>query len=72
MRDPVSDAVLKTLYSFDTGIAPGLGDSGWNSHSADISEFIGSTIQLHFLESIPETFTGPGQFEIDAVQLPVQ
>jgi hypothetical protein len=72
IRDPATDAVLKTLYSFSTGIAFGLGDSGWNNHSADISEFIGSTVRIQFVESIPEVFTGPGQYELDAVRLTVQ
>jgi len=69
VRDPVSNAVLQTLHVFNTGIADGLGDTGWQSHSADLSAFIGQTIRIWFEETIPEPFTGPGQFELDAVSL---
>src|SRR5262245_45831677 len=69
VRDPVSNAVLQTLHGFNTGIADGLGDTGWQSHSADLSAFIGQTIRIWFEETIPESFTGPGQFELDAVSL---
>ena len=70
LRD-TSNAVLATLYSFSTGTAHVLGDSGWQSHSVDVSTYAGSTIRLFYGESIPETFTGPGQFELDAVSLDV-
>jgi hypothetical protein len=69
IRDPNTDAVLQTLFSFNTGIAPGLGDSGWTTHSVNVSPFIGTTVRIWFQESIPEAFTGPGQFELDAVSL---
>jgi hypothetical protein len=69
LRDPNTDAVLQTLFSFDTGIADGLGDSGWTSHIVDVSSYLGTTVRLWFQESIPEAFTGPGQFELDDVRL---
>jgi hypothetical protein len=72
LRDPNTDAVLQTLFLFDTGIADGLGDSGWTSHSVDVSAYLGTTVRLWFQESIPEAFTGPGQFELDAVSLNIQ
>ncbi len=71
VRDPSTDAILETLFSFTTGIDPGLGDSGWMTHSANLSAYIGSTVRIYFLETIPEPFTGPGQIEFDAVRLPV-
>lgn len=71
VRNPATDAVLQTLFTFSTGIAPGLGDSGWTSHSANLSAYIGSTVRIYFVETIPEPFTGPGQIEFDAVRLPV-
>jgi hypothetical protein len=72
IRDPNTDAVLQTLFSYDTGIAPGLGDTGWTSYSVDVSPYIGTTIRIGFQEFIPEAFTGPGQFELDAVTLKIQ
>ena len=60
-----------TIYNFSTGTARVIGDTGWQSHTANLASFKGSTIQLWFEENIPEPFTGPGQFEIDAVSLDV-
>lgn len=58
-----------TLYSFSTGIEHNIGDTGWQSHSVDLSAFAGSTVQLVFDEFVPELFTGPAQFEIDDVSI---
>jgi hypothetical protein len=69
LRDPGNDAVLATLYSFSTGTALVVGDTGWISATADLSPFAGSSVRIYFFESIPESFTGPGQLEIDAVSL---
>lgn len=60
-----------TLYSFSTGTALVLGDSGWQTHSVDVTPLLGMTVRLSFEEAIPEQYTGPGQVEIDAVSLPV-
>ncbi len=72
VRDPATNAVLGTLYSFSTPAVYGLGDTGWQTHTADLSPFAGSTVRLFFEENIPEYFTGPGQIEFDAIaiQLP--
>src|SRR5262245_20434956 len=69
IRDPGTDALLATLYSFSTGTVLQVGDTGWQTHTADVSAFAGSTVRLLFNESVPEFFTGPGQLEIDAVRL---
>jgi PEP-CTERM motif len=69
LRDPGTDVVLDTLYSFSTGTAVVRGDTGWISAAADLSAFAGSSVRVYFLASIPESFTGPGQLEIDAVSL---
>jgi hypothetical protein len=45
------------------------GDTGWQDHKADLSAYTGSTIQLVFLATVPESFTGPGLVEIDAVEI---
>lgn len=67
--DPVSAAVLATLYSFSTGTARAVGDTGWQAHSADLAAFTGQTVRLLFTEFIPENFTGPGQAEFDAISI---
>lgn len=70
LRD-LNGAILATLYSFSTGTALVIGDTGWQTHTVDISAYAGSTIRLWFEETIPESFTGPGQLEVDAVSLDV-
>ncbi len=70
IRPPTTGAPV-TLYSFSTGTAHVIGDSGWKAHNADLSAFAGSTVRLWFEEQIPEVFTGPAQLEIDAVSLGV-
>ncbi|MEO2047576.1 MAG: hypothetical protein ABGX16_13505 [Pirellulales bacterium] len=71
IRDPATNAVLETVFSFTTGdpaITP-VGDTGWQSHTADLSTFGGQTVRLTFREQIPESFTGPAQIEFDAITL---
>jgi hypothetical protein len=70
IRD-ASGAVLATIHSFSTGTVHVIGDTGWQAHSVDVSAYAGTTIRLWFEENIPEDFTGPGQFELDAVSLNV-
>ncbi len=67
LRDPATNAVLTTLYFFSTDIVAGYHDTGWLTHSHDLSAFAGQTVRLFFLETIPETFTGPGQIEFDSI-----
>src|SRR5262249_29984993 len=47
------------------------GDTGWLTHTADLTAFAGRQVRLMFREAVPETFSGPGQFELDAVSLAV-
>jgi hypothetical protein len=70
VRD-MAGTVLATLSSFSTGTALVIGDTGWQTHTADVSAYAGSTIRLWFEEDIPEFFTGPAQLEIDAVSVAV-
>jgi len=42
------------------------------SETIDLSSFIGSNIRLSFISTIPENFTGPGQFQLDNVVLDVE
>jgi hypothetical protein len=67
LRDPATNAVLSTLYSFSTDIVAGYHDTGWLTHSHDLSAFAGQTVRIFFLETIPEFFTGPGQIEFDSI-----
>ena len=65
VRDPNTNAVLATLFSLST--TPFIFDTGFVAHAADLSSFAGSTIRVFFVQTIPETFTGPGTFQIDAI-----
>ena len=67
LRDPSTNAVLTTLYSFSTDIVDGYHDTGWLTHAQDLSAFAGQTVRVFFLETIPENFTGPGQIEFDSI-----
>jgi extracellular elastinolytic metalloproteinase len=67
--DPATETVLETLHTFSTGTDIILGDSGWQTHTADLSAYAGQTIRLQFFEDIPEAFTGPAQIEFDAISI---
>jgi hypothetical protein len=67
--DPATSTVLETLYSFSTGIEHIIGDTGWQTHVADLTAYVGQTIRLLFHEFIPESFTGPGQIEFDTIKI---
>jgi hypothetical protein len=67
--DPTTLLLLDTLFSFSTGTALVVGDTGWQTHTADLSAFAGQSIRLLFFESIPEAFTGPGPAEFDAISI---
>jgi hypothetical protein len=69
LRDPGSNAVLATLYTFSTGTAMGYHKSGWFTHGHDLSAYAGQTVRIFFRQTISEYFTGPGQFEVDAISL---
>ena len=71
LRDPATDAILDTLYSFSTGTQDTnpTGDTGWQTHTADLSAYAGQDVQLYYYEFIPQNFTGPGQIEFDAISL---
>ncbi len=71
LRDPTTNALLETLFSFSTGTQATnpTGDTGWQTRQADLSAYAGSRIRLVFREQIPEFFTGPAQIEFDAIRL---
>ncbi len=69
LRDTTTNAVLTNLYTFSTGTDAGYHDTGWLSHSSDLSAYIGQQVRIYFLEVIPQNFTGPAQIEFDAIRL---
>lgn len=44
-------------------------DTGQLSGTMDMSAFLGDTVSITLSWSIPETFTGPAQFDLDNVRL---
>lgn len=73
LRDPTTNAVLATLFSFSTNtqdVNP-TGNTGFQTHSADVSSYIGQTVRLFFREQIPQSSTGPAQIEFDAIRVNV-
>jgi subtilisin family serine protease len=73
VRNPATNGLLDVLHSFSTGTQATNpeGDTGWMTHSADLSSFAGETVQLVFRQNIPQAFTGPGQIEFDAIRLDI-
>ena len=71
IRNPGTNAVLATLLDFSTGtqVTNPTGNTGWMSDHADISAFSGQSVRVYFDAYIPQSFTGPGQLEIDAVSI---
>lgn len=59
-------SVLGAVYS-DT--PPNNGDTGWVSHSVDLSAYTGQAVEIAFIETIPQDFTGPAGFGIDNIEL---
>lgn len=47
-------------------------DTGPNSGTVDLSTFAGTPIRISFEWTVPETFTGPGFFQLDKVALDIQ
>lgn len=71
IRNPSTNATLQTVYSFSTGTQATnpTGNTNWLTHSVDVSAFAGQTVRLMFREQIPQSGTGPGQIEFDAISL---
>jgi hypothetical protein len=69
--DADAQELLTTVHSFSTGTQAEnpTGDTGWQSLSADLSEFAGRDLRIVFRQSAPQTFTGPGQIELDGISI---
>lgn len=65
-------APLARLFSTTLGPITA-GDSAYVTHSVDLIQaapgVAGQTVRINFHESIPETFTGPAQFDLDGISL---
>ena len=73
LLDPIDDTVLKPLHFVSTGDGIDAGDTGWVSHAPiDVSEYAGQTVRLDFYLNVPLGLTGPGQYELDNVQMFVE
>lgn len=70
--NPTTSAVLQTLYTF-TAAGGARYNTGWVTHSANLSAYAGQTIRLRFSTNytslIGGHYNGPGRAEIDAVSL---
>jgi hypothetical protein len=69
IRDPVTNNLLETVYTFTANSGAANQNSGWITQQIFIPQFAGQTVRLYFVETIPQSFTDPGQFEIDGVKL---
>lgn len=65
-KEPLGSLIYDPSIS---GTIDPTGDTGWQTHSADLSAHTGSTVRLRFREEIPNVFTGPAQIEFDAISL---
>jgi hypothetical protein len=64
--DASGTTTLGTVYSY---AVPFFAFTGWVQHSVDVSGFAGQTVQVAFVQTIPQTFTGPAGMGIDNVSL---
>jgi hypothetical protein len=71
VRNAGGTTVLGTPYSYSVP-QPFFSRSGWVDHAVDLSAYTGQTIELAFVETVPESFTGPAQFGIDEISLRVE
>ncbi len=65
-------APLATLYSFDIFLnGSGYSDTGYVTHAVDLAALglTGQALRLHFSQYVPESYTGPAQFDLDAIEL---
>jgi hypothetical protein len=60
--------VLKN-YTINTLAPNSSGDTGWISHSLNLSAYAGKTVGIRFLLTVPEDYSGPADFSLDNVSL---
>jgi hypothetical protein len=66
--DASGTTTLGTPYSYSVPTGTFV-DTGWVQHSVDLSAFAGQTVEVAFVQTVPQNFTGPAEFDIDNVQL---
>ena len=71
IRDIDTGTLLDTVYTYLTPreFEQATGDTGWQTHTVDLSAFAGRYVELAFVERVPQIFTGPAQLEIDDIKL---
>jgi len=70
VRD-TSNSILQVLLSQNITMTTPTVDTGWVNNVFDLSAYAGSTVRIHFQDSIPESFTGPGNIQFDDISLDV-
>ncbi len=66
----LSNNLLQTLFS-QSVMMNGASDTdlGWVANTFDVSSFAGQTVRLNFRQFIPESYTGPANFQLDNISL---
>jgi hypothetical protein len=59
------------ILTADGNVNPIFLDTGPQSATLDLSAFLGASVRIHFVSSIPGCFTGPAHLQIDNVKLTV-
>lgn len=67
VRTPGTNALLETPYTFNAPSGAPDQNSGWQTIQRSVAGYGGQTIRVYFIETIPQSFTGPAQMEIDNV-----
>ncbi len=67
IQNASGSTTLATVYSYT--VPQGFVDTGWVQHSVDLSTFAGQTVKVAFVETVPESFTGPAEYNLDNVSL---
>ena len=57
----------QTIYTATAGVEQS--DTGWLSGLVDVSGFAHTTVWVEFLWDVPESFSGPAEFQLDDVRL---
>lgn len=66
----MNDEILEVLHHEEIVLAgQSYTDLGWRQRTFDVSAYAGQTVRLYARLFVPETFTGPAQFEIDNLTL---
>ncbi|MEM6673046.1 MAG: hypothetical protein AAF726_09390, partial [Planctomycetota bacterium] len=71
VRDASTSAELERTNILTAGAGTAVDDTGQNRGVVDLAPFVGQTILLSLEWTVPESFTGPGFFELDNVACPL-